>query len=118
MRDNDYNYRLGFDAAVEAQGASVRPTALRAPNENAFVERFVQTIKQECLDHFLAFGQKHFEFLVNEFVRDYHECRPHQGLDNKVIVAGAGEAPAVTKADQVQGESRMGGMLKTYRRAA
>jgi putative transposase len=117
MRDNEYNYRLGFDSAVEAHGGSVRPTALRAPNENAYVERFVQTIKQECLDHFLAFGQKHFDYLVREFVRYYHDCRPHQGLDNKVIVAGVVEA-LVTKAEQVQCESRLGGVLKTYGRAA
>ena len=80
--------------------------------------RFVQTVKQECLDHFLAFGQKHFDYLVREFVRYYHDCRPLQGLDNKVIVVGAAETPPVAKADQVTCESRLGGMLKTYRRAA
>lgn len=72
---------------------------------------------QECLDHFLAFGQMHFDYLVHEFVRYYHDCRPHQGLDNKVIVAGAVEA-SVAKAEQVQCESRLGGLLESYSTAA
>jgi putative transposase len=114
MRDNDNNYAAGFDEAVKAGGAQVRPTAVRAPNENAFVERFVQTIKQECLDHFLVFGQDHLDYLVREYIRYYHDCRPHQGIGNRLIRASKESAPVVVTLDQVRCESRLGGLLKTY----
>lgn len=115
MRDNDANYAAGFDEAVNAGGAQVRPTAVRAPNENAYIERFVQTIKQECLDHFLVFGQDH---LVREYVRYYHDCRPHQGIGNRLIATGESEPPAISCLQQVRCESRLGGLLKHYHCAA
>ena len=85
MRDNDSAYVNGFDQVVNDRGAGVRLTAIRAPNENAFVERFVQSIKTECLDHFLVFGEKHFDYLCRELVDYYHADRPHQGLDNRMV---------------------------------
>lgn len=115
MRDNDTNYKIGFDHVVREYGASVHTAEIRAPNENAYIERFVQTIKQECLDHFLVFGEKHFNYLVREFVRYYHECRPHQGLENQVI---AKVEPLPLVAGKVECESRLVGMLKHYYRAA
>ncbi|WP_442482194.1 integrase core domain-containing protein [Aeoliella sp. SH292] len=115
MRDNDTNYKIGLDNVVRKHGAIVRPTAIRAPNENAYIERFVQTIKQECLDHFLVFEEKHFNYLVREVVRYYHECRPHQGLENQVI---AKVEPPPMVAGKVECESRLGGLLKHYYRAA
>lgn len=119
MRDNDSNYVHGFDQVVIDHGAAVRRTAVRAPNENAFVERFVQTIKQECLDHFLVFGDKHFDYLVREFVQYYHECRPHQGIENRMIGASQfSESRSVEPLDDVRCETRLGGLLKHYYRAA
>lgn len=115
MRDNDTNYKIGFDHVVRKHEAIIRTTAIRAPNENSYIERFVQTIKQECLDHFLVFGEKHFNYLVREFVRYYHECRPHQGLENKVIAKVEAPPPVAGK---VECESRLGGLLKHYYRAA
>lgn len=118
MRDNDTNYAAGFDEAVKAGGAQVRPTAVRAPNENAYVERFVQTIKQECLDHFLVFGQDHLDYLVREYVRYYHDCRPHQGIGNRLIAVVEAEPPAIASLEQVQCDERLGGLLKHYHCAA
>jgi putative transposase len=57
----------------------------------AFAERFVQTIKQECLDHFVVFSHKHMDLLCQEFkdcYHDYHEERPHQGLENELVIDG------------------------------
>lgn len=119
MRDNDCKFQNAFDEVVEEHGATVRTTAFRAPNENAFVERFVQSIKQECLDHFLVFGQKHFDYLVREYVRYYHDCRPHQGLGNRVIGENeGGKPPDPVAIGQIHCESRLGGRLKHYHHAA
>jgi putative transposase len=53
-----------------------------SPNLNAYVERFIQTIQQECLDHFVVVGESHLYHIVREFLRYYHEEPPHEGLGN------------------------------------
>jgi CRP-like cAMP-binding protein len=58
-------------------GCRPRRLALCAPNLNVYVERFIQTLQVECLDHFLVFGEKHFDYLVREYVEHYHTERPH-----------------------------------------
>jgi putative transposase len=79
-RDNDRVFGEAFDGVLSSAGAEVRPLAFRAPNTNAYVERFVQSLKVECLDHFLVFSEKHLDYLVREYVEHYHTERPHQGV--------------------------------------
>ncbi len=59
-RDNDRLYRR-FDQTLAAHGVKAKRLAIRAPNTNAFVERFIQTLQVECLVHFLVFGEKHLD---------------------------------------------------------
>jgi len=113
-RDRDRNYRRAFDKALTDHGAEVMPLTYRSPNLNAFVERFIQTIQVECLDHFLIFGEKHFDYLVREYVEHYHKERPHQGLHNRLI---SGQPPPES-VGEVQCRTRLGGLLKHYYRAA
>src|SRR5262249_45970427 len=102
----------------EEAGVETVCIAPRSPNMNAVAERFVQTIKGECLDHFLVFGEDHLRYLIKEFLIHYHQCRPHQGLGN-VPLNGLPAPPIarVTIADIVC-EERLGGLLKHYRRAS
>lgn len=120
MRDRDSKYSNGFDDVVKSHAAEVRLTAFRSPNENAFVERFVQSIKTECLDHFLVFGEKHFDYLCRQFVDYYHAERPHQGLDNRLIVERPprDETAPTLPVCQIECRKRLGGLLKSYHRAA
>ncbi|MEX2169666.1 MAG: integrase core domain-containing protein [Pirellulales bacterium] len=120
MRDNDNVYANGFDQVVKDHGAGVRLTAIRAPNENAYIERFVQSIKSECLDHFLVFGEGHFDFLCREFVDYYHADRPHQGLDNRLIIQRPPpeETAPTVPVGQIECRNRLGGLLKSYYRVA
>lgn len=120
MRDNDSAYSNGFDQVVKDHGAKVRLTAIRAPNENAYIERFVQTIKQECLDHFLVFGEKHFDYLCREFVDYYHNDRPHQSLENQLVIPRPSpqESVATVTVGNIECQTRLGGLIKAYRRAA
>jgi transposase InsO family protein len=94
---------------------SPSPTAGRTPNLNAYVERFIQSVQVECLDHFLVFGEKHFDYLVREYVEHYHQERPHQGLENKLL---SGEPPPALPAGEIQCRTRLGRLLKHYYRAA
>jgi putative transposase len=89
----------------------------QSPNLNAYVERFVQSIQRECLDHFLVFGEKYFDYLVREYVNYYHDERPHQGLNNKLLT---GEPPPSNQRSQsfIKCYTRLGGLLKHYHRAA
>lgn len=72
MRDRDGKFENGFDKVIEDGGAEIHKTAHRSPNQNAFIERWVQSIGQECLDHFIAFGEKHLDYLVSQYVAHYH----------------------------------------------
>jgi putative transposase len=84
---------------------------------NAFVERFVQTLKVECLDHFVVLGERHLNHLVREFVEYYHELRPHQALENLPPVRGT--PTESIEVGEIVCEERLGGLLKHYvRRAA
>jgi hypothetical protein len=86
-RDRDSVYTKTFDKALKSKRVEVTKVAFRAPNMNAYAERFVQTIQGECLDHFIVCGTRHFDYLCREFLEHYHKERPHQGLENCVPLA-------------------------------
>ena len=128
MRDRDDAFSLAFDEALRRRRVRVMPVPFRAPNTNAYVERFVQSIKQECLDHFLVFGLRHFEYLCSEYLTYYLTERPHQGRGNELLVLppdsrrprvqpGTNDGEPVRLAD-VRCEQRLGGLLKHYYRKA
>jgi Integrase core domain len=112
-RDNDTNFRPEFDAVFTTCGIDVKKLSLRSPNLNAYVERFIQSIQVECLDHFLVFGEKHFDYLVREYIEHYHHERPHQGLNNRLI---SGEPPPAD--GEIYCRTRLGGLLKHFYRQA
>jgi putative transposase len=87
---------------------------------NAYVERWIQSIQLECLDHFIVLGEAHLNHLVGEFVAHYHKERPHQGLDNKLIVPGRPppDDEAIPSLQQLICHERLGGLLKHYERRA
>jgi putative transposase len=116
-RDRDKLYRNNFDHLLSLQGIDVKTLAYRSPNLNAYVERFIQTIQIECLDHFLVFGERHFDYLVKEYVEHYHNERPHQGLGNRVITGEPPPAPSDSN-NTLLCRTRLGGLLKHYRRIA
>jgi putative transposase len=115
--DHDGKYTKAFDAVFGAEGATVQRVGPRAPNLNAHAERFAQTLRQECLDHFVIFGEKHLRHLLSEFLTHYNAERPHQGIGNVPL---DGEPPAILKfpSGWVRCRKRLGGLLRHYHRAA
>jgi transposase InsO family protein len=101
--------RLSADAGVR-----VVRTPERAPNANAYAERFVRSIKEECLDRLIPLGERHFRRAVTEFVAHYHVERNHQGLQNELIVG----VPATGTVGRIRRRPRLGGLLNYYDRAA
>ena len=113
--DNDSKFTAEFEAELRSQGVEPTRLPIRSPNLNAHCERFVLTIKQECLDHFVVFGQTHFDHIVSEFVQHYHAERPHQGLDNRPPSGADPPAEVLPfEAKDIICHERLGGFLKHY----
>lgn len=119
VRDKDFKYSRRFDEVFEEAGVAVEPTSPRSPNQNAFVERWIGSIKGECLNRFIAFGLKHFDYLVEEYVRYYNELRPHQRKENKPLL-GVWQDSNVSphNQEQIVCHRRLGGVLKHYEQQA
>ncbi len=119
--DHDTKFVAGFDTVFETEGTEVKRVGPRAPNLNAQVERFIQSVRVECLDHFLVCGEKHLRHILTEYLHYYNELRPHQGMGN-VPLPEATESEAPRRALPDRGEvlchERLGGLLRHYYRAA
>jgi len=86
------------------------------PNLNAYAERFVGSIKTECLNRLIFFGEGSLRRAVGDFMKHYHEERNHQGLGNQLIRPAANDSRFRT--ESVNMRSRLGGLLNYYYRAA
>jgi putative transposase len=111
----DRDAKWSADACERLQEAGIRvvQTPYQAPNANAYAERLVRSIKEECLDRMIPLGERHFRRAVTEFVAHYHLERNHQGLENALIEG----APTIS-GGRVHRHQRLGGLLNYYRRAA
>ncbi|WP_254508186.1 integrase core domain-containing protein [Anatilimnocola floriformis] len=128
QRDLDSKFTVTFDAQLKRNRVKIKKGAYRAPNTNAFVERFVQSIQQECLDRFVIFGETHMDHVCEEYLEHYHTERPHQGegianeLLNRTKKRGRPKKqPALDVSlplNEVQCSQRLGGLLKHYFRKA
>ncbi len=116
--DRDAKYGRAFDAALARRGVKGIYIAPRAPNLQAYIERWVQSIRVECLDHFLVIGEKHLNFLVSEYVRHFLSERPHQGVGNAPLVESPAPPEDVPRPSDVRCERSLGGLLQHYHRKA
>ncbi|QDS99208.1 integrase core domain-containing protein [Adhaeretor mobilis] len=119
IRDRDGCYSREFDEVFEKADVLVEPTAPRAPNQNAYIERWIGSLKYECLNRFITFGLRHLDYIVGEYASFYNELRPHQRKDNRPLTGSwlAVDEPLIQESDIVC-ETRLGGVLKNYERMA
>ncbi len=118
--DHDAMYAASFEAVFEAEGTEVKRVGPRAPNMNAYAERWVQTLRTECRDHFLILGEKHLAHLTREYVEHYNQERPHQAKGNVPLPDADTNEPHILTfpSGEVQCRARLGGLLKHYHRTA
>lgn len=109
--DRGPNFDRQFRRILSGAGVRVVRTAAAAPNMNAFAERFVRTIKDECLSRLIFFGEGMLRRVLTEFVAHYHEERPHQGIGNVIPRPGV---EAMTVDGPVLRRERLGGLLSYY----
>ncbi len=112
--DRDTKYSDEFRSALAREGIHLIRLPPRSPNLNAFAERFVRSIKSECLNRMIFFGQASLQNAVGHFMAHYHTERNHQGLSNQLLRP----APIIARSQPVHRRQRLGGMLNYYHRAA
>jgi putative transposase len=116
LHDRDAKFSRPFDTVLQTEGASVIRTPIRAPKANAFAERFVRTVRSECLDHVLIWGRRHLELVLRTYVRHYIEERPHRGL---ALATPAGQEVArATRGKMLSRRDVLGGLIHEYAWAA
>jgi hypothetical protein len=113
--DRDPLYTKQFRSILESSGEKTVRLPARSPDPNAYAERFVLSIKSECLNHIVPLGVGDLRRAVAHFVEHYHFERNHQGLDNNLIVP---QAQPVNENAPVKCRERLGGLLKHYVRTA
>jgi putative transposase len=119
QHDRDAKFSKAVDQTLRSRGVTVKISEFRAPNTNAFVERFIQSIQQECLDRFVVFGSGHMDHLCGEYLEHYHTERPHQGIENEPVVKGTrGPLEETISLSEVRSSERLGGLLRSYWRKA
>jgi transposase InsO family protein len=112
--DRDRKWSSTVRELLDASGVRVIQTPFRAPNCNAHAERFVRSIKEECLDRLVLLGEQHLRRALAEYVEHYHRERNHQGLGNELIDGVPGRQARGT----IRHRERVGGLLNYYFRAA
>ena len=110
--DSDSKFTAAFENPLKATGMELIKLVFRSPNLNAYVERFVQSIKQECLDRFIVFGLEHMDHLNSEYLDYYHHERPHQRKGNVPLSSSAPHSSE--QGGEVVCSERLGGVLKHY----
>ncbi len=112
--DRDPLFTAQFAALLRASGIELLRLPVRSPNLNAYAERFVRSIKSECLANIIPLGEAHLRTVIREYVEHYHEERNHQGIDNVIPFP----RDALANEGKVRRRDRLGGLLRYYHRDA
>jgi putative transposase len=114
LHDRDTKFCASFRAILETGNVKCLALPPRSPNLNAFAERWVRSVKQECLSKLILFGEGSLRRALAEFLEHYHPERNHQGKGN-VLLLPSNDAPLGPTPRRRQ---RLGGLLNYYSRAA
>ncbi len=118
VHDRDAKFSGPFDEVFQSEGARVIRTPIRAPRANVFAERFVRTVRGECLDHILIHGRRHLDRVLKAYVMHYVAERPHRGLRLASPAGSRTIAGHCLKQGTVSRRDVLGGLIHEYRWAA
>ena len=114
LHDRDSKYCSSFRQVIEAGRVKTLALPARSPNLNAYAERWVRSVREECLAKLILLGEGSLRRALRHYEAHYHEERNHQGKNNVLLFPLS--TPARGKQDKVQCRERMGGLLKYYER--
>jgi transposase InsO family protein len=114
IHDRDTKFPVAFDTVFAAEGVTIIHTPYQAPNANAFAERWIRSVREECLDHLLIVNETHLQRVLTAYVTYFNHSRPHQGL--------AQQTPVIPEPrpqlGRIHRRDVLGGILHDYYRAA
>jgi hypothetical protein len=115
IRDRDSKFSHAFDEVFRSEGIKVTRTPVQAPNANAFAERWVRTVRSDCLDRILILGRRHLEHVLRLYRGHYNEHRPHRALD---LLPPDGRDPTpINGPIRLHRRDLLGGLLHEYEAA-
>jgi transposase InsO family protein len=117
VRDRDAKFTAAFDAVFAAEAIKVLMTPVRAPQANAYAERWVGTVRRELLDRMLIVGGRQLQAVLAEYVDHYNGHRPHRAL-GQAPPLGSAEPPVIPPAGRVARRDRLGGLIHEYTQVA
>ena len=118
IRDRDSKFSGPFDEVFRSEGVSILRTPIRAPRANAFAERWVRTVRAECLDWMLVLGRRHLERVLRIYATHYNGARPHRGLDLRTPSPRLDPPRRPADGVRVRGHGVLGGLIHEYELAA
>ena len=127
LRDRETKYVASFDEVFASGGAHILQTPIRAPNANAHAERFIRSLRSECLDHLLIVNERHLERILRSYARHHNRHRPHQGLGQETPIAVDGQVGSAIAGSRLKAlppgqglrrRDRLGGLIHEYEVAA
>ena len=116
IRDRDSKYSGPFDEVFRSEGIRIVKTPVRAPKANAIAERFVRTVRAECLDWLLILNRRHLESVLRVYVDHYNRERPHRALELRP--PDLDERRERSPEGEIRRRDRLGGLIHEYYRAA
>jgi putative transposase len=118
IRDNDGKYGSLFSLIAKASGIEELHLPPQSPNLNAICERFIGSLRRECLDHILILNERQLHRVVKDYVWYFNRARPHQGIDQRLPDQGIDPKLTTSVAGKIVSRPVLGGLHHDYRRAA
>jgi transposase InsO family protein len=116
IHDRDSKFSGAFDEIFRSEGITVIETPIRAPQANAYAERFVRTVRAECLDWLLIVGRRHLETVLHIYTAHYNRERPHRAL--ALLSPDSTSADPPPSGGEIKRRDRLCGLIHEYHRAA
>ena len=116
IRDRDSKFTAAFHEVFAGNGVRIIKTPDRSPRANSFAERYVGTLRRECLDHLLIHGERHLRQILGEYSRHYNEHRPHQSREQRPPLHESGQTIDLTA--RIKRRQVVSGLINEYSRAA
>jgi putative transposase len=115
IHDRDGKFTEGFDQILQSAGIEAIKLPPQSPNLNAYAERWIRSIRSECLEHLILFGERSLAYVVREYLAHHQRERNHQGLDNVIPFP---DERLKSKTGPITKSERLGGLLQFYYREA